>query len=168
MISRWAESRRYHVRIFSVVCFYAFAMFLKINRKSQYLVYLFVVFRMATKWKHNKATLKTKYEALKELDKNRPNKEVALQFNVPGSTLLLLEKKKKIYRAFQNLSLKWQRVKVGTSEKINYILLKWFTSAWQQHTYQWPGFFRKSSPSSHMANRIYPKKWSWRSNRNFE
>ena len=54
---------------------------------------LCVVFRMATKRKH-KATLKTKYEALKELDKNRPNKEVALQFNVPGSTLLLLGKKK--------------------------------------------------------------------------
>ena len=94
MISRWAESRRYHVRIFSVVCFYAFAMFLKINRKSQYFVCFCVVFRMATKRKHNKATLKTKYEALKELEKNRPNKEVALQFNVPGSTLLLLEKKK--------------------------------------------------------------------------
>ena len=70
-------------------------MFLKINHKSQYLVCLCVVFRMATKRKHNKATLKTKYEALEELDKNRPNKEVALQFNVPGSTLLLLGKKTK-------------------------------------------------------------------------
>ena len=45
-------SRRYHIR----------------ERKS-----LCVVFRMATKRKHNKVTLKTKYEALKELDKN--NKE---------------------------------------------------------------------------------------------
>ena len=32
-------------------------------------------------------TLKTKYEALKEFDKNRPNKEVAIQFNVPRSAL---------------------------------------------------------------------------------
>ena len=47
---------------------------------------------MATKRKHNKVTLKTKYEALKDLDKNRPNKEVAIQFNVPGSTLVTWKK----------------------------------------------------------------------------
>ena len=32
-------------------------------------------------------TLKTKYEALEEFDKNRPNKEATIQFNVPRSTL---------------------------------------------------------------------------------
>ena len=42
-----------------------------------------ITFRMATKRKHNEVTSKTKYEALKELDNNRPNKEVAIQFNVP-------------------------------------------------------------------------------------
>ena len=31
--------------------------------------------------------LKAKYEALKEFDKNRPNKGAAIQFNVPRSTL---------------------------------------------------------------------------------
>ena len=30
-------------------------------------------------------TLKTKYEALKELDKNRPNKDVVTQLNFPGN-----------------------------------------------------------------------------------
>ena len=39
---------------------------------------LCIVFRMATKRNHSEVTLKTKYEALKELDKNRPNKEVAI------------------------------------------------------------------------------------------
>ena len=39
---------------------------------------LYILFRMATKRKHNEVTLKTKYEELKELDKNRPNKEVAI------------------------------------------------------------------------------------------
>ena len=48
---------------------------------------LCIVFRMTTKRKHNKVTLRTKYEALKEFDKNRPNKEVAIQFNVPRSAL---------------------------------------------------------------------------------
>ena len=46
------------------------------------------MFRITTKRKHNKVTLKTKYEALKDVDKNRPNNEVAIQFNVPESTLL--------------------------------------------------------------------------------
>ena len=34
-----------------------------------------------------KKTLKAKHEALKERDKNRPNKEVTIQFNDPKSTL---------------------------------------------------------------------------------
>ena len=42
---------------------------------------------MTTKRKHNEVTLKTKYEALEEFDKNRPNKEATIQFNVPRSTL---------------------------------------------------------------------------------
>ena len=59
-------------------------------------------------------TLKTKYEALKELDKNRSNKEVMIQFNVSGSTLAAWKKKEKIHQAFQNSSLERQSVKVGT------------------------------------------------------
>ena len=39
---------------------------------------LCILFRTTTKRKHNEVTLKTKYEELKELDKNRPNKEVAI------------------------------------------------------------------------------------------
>ena len=39
---------------------------------------LCILLRMAKKRKHNEVTLKTKYEELKELDKNRPNKEVAI------------------------------------------------------------------------------------------
>ena len=42
---------------------------------------------MTTKRKHNEVTLKTKYKVLKEFDKSRLNKEAAIQFNVPRSTL---------------------------------------------------------------------------------
>ena len=42
--------------------------------------------------------------------------------------LQLEERQKKIFEAFQNLSLKQQRVKTGTYEKLNEALLKWFTS----------------------------------------
>ena len=49
--------------------------------------FLCLMFSMTSKRKHNEVTLKTKYEALKEFYKNRPNKEAAIQFNVPRSTL---------------------------------------------------------------------------------
>ena len=71
------------------------------------------------KKKHNKVTLKTIFEALKELDKNRSNQKVTTQFNVPGSTLATWKKnKEKIYQAFQNSSLTRQRAKVGTYETV--------------------------------------------------
>ena len=54
----------------------------------------------------------------KELEKGRPNKDVANQFSIPGSTLATWKKnKEKIFEAFQNSSLKWQKVKTGTYEK---------------------------------------------------
>ena len=85
--------------------------------------------KKATKRKHREVTLKVKYEALKELEKGRPNKDVAKRFSIPGSTLAIWKKnKEKIFGAFQNLSLKRQRVKAGTYEKLNKALLKWFTS----------------------------------------
>ena len=42
--------------------------------------------------------------------------------------LLGRKTKKKIFEAFQNSSLKRQRVNTGTYEKLNEALLKWFTS----------------------------------------
>ena len=80
-------------------------------RERKVLVYCFPY---PTK-KHNEENLRTKYEALKEPDQNRPNKEVTIQFNVATSALATWKKnKEKIYQAFQSSSLKWQRVKVVT------------------------------------------------------
>ena len=57
--------------------------------------------KMATKRNHHEVTLKVKYEAFKELEKGRPNKDVANQFSVPGSTLATWKKnKEKIFEAF--------------------------------------------------------------------
>ena len=68
--------------------------------------------RMATKRKHHEVILKIKYEALKELEKGRPSKGAANQFSIPGSTLATWKNnKEKIFEAFQNSSLKRQRVK---------------------------------------------------------
>ena len=68
--------------------------------------------KMATKRKHHEVTLKIKYEALKELENGRPNKGVANQFSIPGSTLATWKNKKEtIFEAFQDSSLKRQRVK---------------------------------------------------------
>ena len=58
---------------------------------------------MATKRNYYEVTLKVKYKALKELEKGRPNKDVANQFSIPVSTLATLKKNKvKIFEAFQN------------------------------------------------------------------
>ena len=66
---------------------------------------------MATKKKHHEVTLKVKYEALKEREKGRPNKDVVNQFSIPGSFLSPWKKIiEKIFKAFQNSSLKQQRV----------------------------------------------------------
>ena len=46
------------------------------------------------------------------MEKGRPNKGVAKQFSIPGSTLATWKKnKEKIFEAFQNSSLKQKRVK---------------------------------------------------------
>ena len=65
--------------------------------------------KMATKRKHHEVTSKVKHKALKELEKGRPNKGVANQFSIPGSTLATWKKnREKIFEAFQNSSLKRQ------------------------------------------------------------
>ena len=47
-------------------------------------------------------TLKVKHEALKELEKGRPNKDVVNQFSIPGSTLATWKKnKEKIFEIFK-------------------------------------------------------------------
>ena len=52
-------------------------------------------------------TLKVKYEALKKLEKGRPNKDVANQSCILGGTLATWNKnKRKIFEDFQNSSLK--------------------------------------------------------------
>ena len=59
--------------------------------------------KIASERKHHEVTLKVKYEALKELEKGRPNKDVAKQFSIPGSTLATWKKTKgKIFEDFQN------------------------------------------------------------------
>ena len=69
---------------------------------------------MTTKRKHHEVTLKVKDEALKELEKGMPNKGVANQFNIPGSTLATWKKNiVKIFEAFPDSSLK------GKSENWN-------------------------------------------------
>ena len=79
--------------------------------------------KKATK-KHHEVTLKLKHEALKELEKGRPNKGALNQFSIPGSIFGTWKKnKEKIFEAFQNSSLKRQIVKTRTYKKLNEALL---------------------------------------------
>ena len=60
---------------------------------------------MAPKRKHCEVTLKVKYNALKELEKGRLNKDVAEEFKIPSSTLATWKKNKdKIFEAFKFIS----------------------------------------------------------------
>ena len=84
---------------------------------------------MASNRKNQEVTLKEKYEALKDLEKGRQNKDLHKECGIPGSTLATWKKNKEnMFDAFENSSLKRQRVKTGIHEKLSKALLKWFTS----------------------------------------
>ena len=100
-----------------------------------------IVFRIARKRKHNEVTLKAKYEAQKDLDKNRPNKEVAIQFNVPGSTL-------------------------ATWNQPILTMVCWRGRFWIFWKTCGGNYFRKWR--IRLTNCTSLKKWSWRDNWNFE
>ncbi|XP_057291713.1 tigger transposable element-derived protein 4-like [Hydractinia symbiolongicarpus] len=81
------------------------------------------------KRKHKELTLKTKYEALRDLEDGMSNKDASIKYSVPSSTLSTWKNnKEKIFLAFKNSSLKRQRVKTDKYEKLNESLLTWFTS----------------------------------------
>ena len=69
------------------------------------------------KRKHHEVTLKVKYEALKELEKGRANKDVANQFSIPGKKTE--EKYLKLFKIHHRNDI----VKTGTYEKLNEALL---------------------------------------------
>ena len=82
-----------------------------------------VTHKMATRRKHREVTLKVKFEALKELEKGRQNKDVAKQYGIPGSTLATWKKNKEnIFDAFENSSLK--RYQNRNIQKVERILVK--------------------------------------------
>ena len=57
---------------------------------------------MATKRKRHEVTSKVKYEALKELENGRPNKDAANQIGIPGSILATWkEKSLKLFKIHQ-------------------------------------------------------------------
>ena len=86
---------------------------------------------MATERKHHEVTLKVKYEALKELEKDMTNKHVENKFSIPSSTLATWKKnnnKKKNLWNFSKFTTKTTRVKTGKYEKLNKSLFKCFIS----------------------------------------
>ena len=90
--------------------------------------------------------IKNKVWKLKEFDKNRPNKEVAIQFNVPGSTIATWN------QPILNIVCRRECFWIfWTNCRGNY-WQRWWKWRWRtRHT-----------------NRTYLKKWSWQGNQNFE
>ena len=129
---------------------------------------------MATKRKYNGVTLKKQYEALKSLtkiDQKRSCYSVQRFWkytcSLPSFSKFTKETTKRQRGKYQHNIVKDQ----------SFLAEVVYLDAWQQHSYQWPDTFRKSSPSSHIGspsshihiiNCTFLKKWSWRNNRNFE
>ena len=106
---------------------------------------------MTTKRKHNKVTLKKMYEALKEFDKDRPNKEVAIQFNVPRSTLSTLNQPILLNRSC------W----IDQPILLNRLFLNFLNNLQRVGWWKWRWRIRWTNCAS-------LKKWIWRDNQNFE
>ena len=70
--------------------------------------------------------MKVKYEALKELGKGVPHKDVAAWFGVPNNTLSTWKKNKaNLIESYEN-GLGVIRVRPQTYENLNKALMKWF------------------------------------------
>ena len=98
------------------------------------------------KKKHNKVTLKTKYETLEEFDKKRPNKEATIQFNIPRSTLSTWNQP--ISSSFCWIDCFW-------------IFWKTYRSNYRRGWWKWRWRIQ-------WRNCTLLKKWSWQGNQNFK
>ena len=70
---------------------------------------------VAEKRKYTHKTLREKFQALKDLEKGKSNKDVAAKYNIPKNTLSIwVKNKEKLFHA----SKKGTNVKVLTREKL--------------------------------------------------
>ena len=82
---------------------------------------------MATlKRSHNETSMKNKYDALKELEKGVPQKEVALRFGVQKSTLSTWKRNKTKIEEAYHAGLGNKRMRPEKYEDLNKALMKWF------------------------------------------
>ena len=77
--------------------------------------------------KRKDVSLKTKYEALIELENGKTNKEVSESFGIPQNTVSTWKANKaKIVEAFQKGGTKVKRIKTDKFEQINSAVYLWF------------------------------------------
>ena len=82
---------------------------------------------MATlKRSHNETSMKSKYDALNELEKGVSQKEVALRFGVQKSTLSTWNRNKTKIEAAYHAGLGNKRMWPGKYDYLNKALMKWF------------------------------------------
>ena len=82
---------------------------------------------MATlKRSHNENSMKNKYDALEELEKGVPQKEVPLHFGVQKSTLSTWKRNKTKIEEAYHAGLGNKRMRPEKYEDLNKALMKWF------------------------------------------
>ena len=75
---------------------------------------------------HNETSMKNKYDALKELEKGVPQKEVALRFGVQKSTLSTWKRNKTKIEEAYHAGLGNKRMRPEKYKDLNKALMKWF------------------------------------------
>ena len=75
---------------------------------------------------YNETSMKNKYDALKELEKEVPQKEVALRFGVQKSTLFTWKRNKTKIEEAYHAGLGNKRTRPEKYEDLNKALMKWF------------------------------------------
>ena len=75
---------------------------------------------------HNETSMKNKYDALKELEKGVPQKEVALRFAVQKSTLSTWKRNKTKIEEAYHAGLGNKRMRPEKYKDLNKALMKWF------------------------------------------
>ena len=83
-----------------------------------------------------KRSVKTheKCNALRDIEKGIPNKEVPITYGVDNNTILTCVKNKKFFKALESASSKKRKLRKKDFEKLDKVVFRWFVSKRSQNT----------------------------------
>ena len=90
---------------------------------------------VAQKRKHDQRTLQEKCQALKDIEKGKPNKDVATKYDVPkNTTSTWIKNKDKILSSLEKgQNVKRRKLRAGAHEALDAAVFKWFLNMQSQN-----------------------------------